>query len=372
MLIQSILFIAGITGVYFGAEWLVKGSSKLSRDLGIKPIVIGLTVVAFGTSSPELAVSLTASIKGFNDIALGTIIGSNIANIGLILGISAIVLPLQVERIIMKRELLLMIAISAGLFLMAAFDRKIGRVDGLILFTGIIFFISYQVFSLREADNTFWGRLSMLRIRNYLNSKGRSGNSTGNTDEPLSPSSSAHSSLQHSDSGIPDDKTGTTEQADKQSQAGRNLLFNIVYIVIGLACLLVGAQILVTSAIFIAGRLGVSEMVIGLTVVAFGTSVPELATAIVSVFRREVDIGMGTVIGSNIFNILMVIGSVALVSPLNVARGTLFFGFPVMLIFSLALIPMLRGDLTVNRLEGCFLTAGYFVYIFLLYRYFYI
>ena len=147
MLIQSILFIVGIAGVYFGAEWLVKGSSRLSRNLGIKPIVIGLTVVAFGTSSPELAVSLTASIKGSNDIALGTIIGSNIANIGLILGISAIVLPLQVERIIMKRELLLMIAISFGLFLMAVFDGKIGRVDGLILFTGIIFFISYQVYN---------------------------------------------------------------------------------------------------------------------------------------------------------------------------------------------------------------------------------
>lgn len=353
MLIQSVLLLIALTGVYFGAEWLVKGSSKLSRDLGIKPIVIGLTVVAFGTSSPELAVSLTASIKGSVDIALGTIIGSNIANIGLILGISAIVLPLQVERIIMKRELLLMIAISFGLFLMAVFDGKIGRVDGLILFTGIIFFISYQVY-------------------NTLNSKGKSGNSTGNADETPSPSSSGYSSLQHSGSGIPDDNAGTTERADKQSQTRRNLLFNIVYIIIGLACLLVSAHILVKSAIFIAGRLGVSEMVIGLTVVAFGTSVPELATAIVSVFRREVDIGMGTVIGSNIFNILMVIGSVALVSPLNVAGRTLSFEFPVMLIFSLALIPMLRGDLTVNRLEGCFLTAGYFVFIFLLYRYFYI
>jgi cation:H+ antiporter len=108
-------------------------------------------------------------------------------------------------------------------------------------------------------------------------------------------------------------------------------------------------------------------MVIGLTIVAFGTSVPEMATAIVSVFRREVDICMGTVIGSNIFNILMVIGSVALVKPLNVARDTLFFEFPVMLFFSLALIPMLRGNLTVNRLEGCLLTAGYFVFILLLF-----
>jgi cation:H+ antiporter len=327
LLIQSILFIAGITGVYFGAEWLVKGSSKLSRDLGIKPIVIGLTVVAFGTSSPELAVSLTASIKGSNDIAIGNIIGSNIANIGLILGISAIVLPLQVERIIMKRELPLMIAISAALYFMAI-DKKIGLIDGMILFTGIIIFVSYQVY-------------------NTLNTKRKSGNSTDNTDG----------------------KTCIAESTDKQSPAGgKHLLYNILHIVIGLACLLVGAHILVKSAIFIAGRLGVSEMVIGLTVVAFGTSVPEMATSVVSVLRKEADICMGNVIGSNIFNILMVIGSVALVRPLNVARETLFFEFPVMLLFSVALIPMIRGSLRVNRLEGCLLTAGYFVFIFLLFR----
>jgi cation:H+ antiporter len=334
LFIQSILFIAGITGVYFGAEWLVKGSSKLSRDLGIRPIVIGLTVVAFGTSSPELAVSLTASIKGSNDIAIGNIIGSNIANIGLILGIAAIVFPLKVERIIMKRELPLMIAISAGFYFMAI-DKKIGLIDGLILFAGIIFFISYQVY-------------------NTLNSKKKSGNSEN--------SGSEHSS-------IPDDKTSLTERTDKQDPAGRKyLLFNILYIVVGLACLLIGSHVLVKAAIFIAGGMGVSEMVIGLTVVAFGTSVPEMATSVVSVLRREADICVGNVIGSNIFNILMVIGSVALVRPLNVARETLFFEFPVMILFSIALIPMIRGNLRVNRLEGCLLVAGYFVFIFLLFR----
>ncbi len=349
MLLQSILFIAGITGVYFGAEWLVKGSSKLSRDLGIKPIVIGLTVVAFGTSSPELAVSLTASIRGSNDIAIGNIIGSNIANIGLVLGIAAIVLPLKVERIIMKRELPLMIAVSAGLCLMAM-DRKIGLVDGILLFTGIILYISYQVYS-------------------TLDSKRKLRNSTGSTYEASSSASasSAHSSLQHSDSGIPDDKTDITERVNKQSQTRRNLLFYIVYIIIGLACLLVGAHILVKSAIFIAGRLGMSEMVIGLTVVAFGTSVPEMATSVVSVLRKEADICVGNVIGSNIFNILMVIGSVALVRPLDVGRETLFFEFPAMLLFSVALIPMIRGNLRVNRLEGSLLTVGYIVFIFLLF-----
>jgi len=349
LLLQSILFIAGITGVYFGAEWLVKGSSRLSRDLGIKPIVIGLTVVAFGTSTPELAVSLTASIKGSDDIAIGNIIGSNIANIGLILGIAAIVLPLQVERIIVKRDLPLMIAISAGLCLMAM-DRKIGLVDGIFLFTGIILYISYQVYSTLDSKR-------MLR------------NSTGSTYEASSASASpAHSSRQQSGSDISDDKTGITERVNKQSQTRWNLLFYIVYIVIGLSCLLVGAHILVKSAIFIADRLGVGEMVIGLTVVAFGTSVPEMATSVVSALRKEADICVGNVIGSNIFNILMVIGSAALIRPLNVASETLLFELPIMLLFSAALIPMIRGNLRVNRLEGILLALGYFVFIFLLFR----
>ena len=326
MLLQSILFVVGISGVYFGAEWLVKGSSKLSRDLGIKPIVIGLTVVAFGTSSPELAVSLTASIKGSNDIAIGNIIGSNIANIGLILGVAAIVLPLKVEKVIMRRELPLMIGISAGLYFMAI-DRKIGFVDGLLLFTGIILFIGYQIY-------------------HTLNSKKESRNSTASN--PVS-------------------KTGTPESTTEESQTRRHLLSNIIYIVIGLACLLVGSHVLVKSAIFIAGSFGISEMVIGMTVVAFGTSVPEMATSVVSVLKKESDICVGNVIGSNIFNILLVLGSVALVRPLNVERGTLFFEFPIMLLFSLALIPMIRGRLMVNRLAGIVLVSGYLAFIFLLF-----
>ncbi len=327
MLLQSILFFAGISGVYFGAEWLVKGSSKLSRDLGIKPIVIGLTVVAFGTSSPELAVSLTASIKGSNDIAIGNIIGSNIANIGLILGVSAIVLPLKVEKILLKRELPLMIGISAALYFMAI-DKKIGFVDGVLLFTGIVFFIGYQVY-------------------HTLNSK---------------------KELKKSIAGNPASKTGLPESTKEGCQTRRHLFSNIVYIVIGLACLLVGSHVLVKSAIFIAGSFGISEMVIGMTVVAFGTSVPEMATSVVSVLKKESDICVGNVIGSNIFNILLVLGSVALVRPLNVERGTLFFEFPIMLLFSLALIPMMRGSLTVNRLAGIVLVSGYLAFIFLLFR----
>ncbi|ODS30937.1 MAG: Ca2+/Na+ antiporter [Candidatus Scalindua rubra] len=322
------MFIVGITGVYFGAEGLVRGSSNLSRDLGIKPIIIGLTVVAFGTSSPELAVSLTASIKESDEIAIGNIIGSNIANIGLVLGVAAIVLPLKVESVIMKKELPLMIAFAVGLYLMAI-DTEIGFVDGLFLFTGIILYISYQIY-------------------NAVNSKVKSHNSMGNT---------------------PDNKVGITKLADKQITTRRkNLFLNILYIVLGLTGLLIGAHLLVKAAIFIAGRLGISEMVIGLTVVAFGTSVPEMATSVVSALRKEVDICVGNVIGSNIFNILMVIGSVALIRPLNVAREALFFELPAMLLFSAALIPMIRGNLKIKRIEGFLLVLGYFIFIFLLFR----
>ena len=348
MLLHSILFIVGLSGVYFGAEWLVKGSSNLSRNLGVRPIVIGLTVVAFGTSSPELAVSLTASIKGSNDIAIGNIIGSNIANIGLVLGIAAIVLPLKVEKVIMKRELPLMIGISASLYFMAI-DRKIGFIDGLFLFTGIILFIGYQVY-------------------NTLNSKKESRNLAGNTDGSPVLASSVNSSCQQLDSNIPGDKADISEGIIKKGQTNRDLLFYIVYIVIGLAFLLIGAHILVKSAIFIAGKFGISEMVIGMTVVAFGTSVPEMATSVVSALRKEVDICVGNVIGSNIFNILMVIGSVALIEPLNVARELLLFELPTMLLFSVALIPMIRGSLRVNRFSGVVLVSGYIAFIFLLFR----
>ena len=313
----------GILGVYIGAEWLVKGSSNLSRELGIRPIIIGLTVVAFGTSSPELAVSLTASINESDEIAIGNIIGSNIANIGLVLGISALVFPLKVEKIIMKSELPLMIAISAALYLMAI-DKEIGFVDGLFLFTGIILFTGYQIYS-------------------TINSKQKSRNLMSDTN-----------------------MAGLTNK--QISTRRKNLLLNILFIVVGLASLLIGAHLLVKKAIFIAGRFGISEMVIGLTAVAFGTSVPEMATSVVSAFRKEAELCVGNIIGSNIFNILMVIGSVALIRPLNVTQETIFFELPAMLLFSIALIPMMRGTLAVNRIEGFILAMGYFTFIVLLFR----
>ena len=323
MLLQCILFIIGLLGVYFGAEWLVKGSSNLSRELGIRPLIIGLTVVAFGTSSPELAVSLTASIKESSEIAIGNIIGSNIANIGLVLGITAIVFPLKVERNIIKNELPLMIAISVVFYLMAM-DKKIGFIDGSFLFTGIILFTGYHIYR-------------------TIRSNSRSHNLTSGTDM----------------AGV----------ADKQSLTGRkNLLLNILFIAIGLAGLLIGAHLLVKGAIFIAGRCGISEMAIGLTAVAFGTSIPEMATSVVSAFRKEAELCVGNIIGSNIFNILMVIGSVTLIRPLNVTQETLFFELPAMLLFSAVLIPMMMGTWAINRIKGFILVFGYCAFVVLLFR----
>jgi len=323
MLLHSILFVIGITGVYFGAEWMVKGSSNLAREFGISPLIIGLTVVAFGTSSPELAVSLTAAIKESEEIAVGNIIGSNIANIGLVLGITAIIFPLKVERLIMKIELPLMIGISVVFFLMAM-DNKIGFVDGLILFTGIVLFTGYQVYRAIS---------SREKTQNVMQN--------ANTSEG---------------------------EAEVLNEKRKHFFLNAIFIIVGLAGLLIGAHLLVKSAIFIAGRLGVSEMVIGLTVVAFGTSVPEMATSAVSALRKEADICVGNIIGSNIFNILMVIGAVTLIRPLNVSKQTLFFEVPIMILFSLALIPMIRGNLRLGRLEGVLLTLGYFIFILFLFR----
>lgn len=325
LLLQSILFSIGIVGIYYGAEWLVKGSSNLARVFGISPLIVGLTVVAFGTSSPELAVSLTAALKESQAIAVGTIIGSNIANIGLVLGITAIIFPLKVERIIMRSELPLMIGVLIIFYLMAM-DKNIGFIDGLILFTGIVLFTGYQVY----------------RVLNSRKNKKKQ-----NTEQNIN--------------------TAGLEKGPGKTKR-KHLPINISLIAVGLACLLIGSHLLVKSAIFIAGSFGVSEMVIGLTVVAFGTSIPEMATSVVSAFRKESDICVGNIIGSNIFNILMVIGSVALIKPLNVTKQTIFFDIPIMIIFSLALIPMIRGNLIINRLEGFLLTSGYFIFIFFLFR----
>ncbi len=281
----------------------------MAKLLGISPLIIGLTVIGFGTSAPELVVSMSAAIKKVDDIALGNIIGSNIANIGLVLGLSALISPLKVKPDILKRELPIMILVSAVMYLMSL-DLQISFIEGAILFAGIILFngLSYY-FTKRESG----------------------------ANKVRSPES-----------------IGTRKR-------------QILLITVGLVGIIGGAQLMVRSAIFIAKEFGISELVIGLTLVALGTSLPELAVSSVAAYRKEPEISIGDVIGSNIFNILMVIGVVAMISPLKVSSEILRFEFPVLLIFGIALVPLMRTGWVISRIEGAILIAGYLSFVIYLF-----
>jgi len=321
--IQIGLFILGLLVLYLGAEWLVKGSSRLAQALGVKPIVIGLTIVAFGTSSPEFVVSLLAALKKSEGIAIGNIIGSNIANVGLILGISALVSPLKVELGVLRRELPVMIGVSL-LFTVMLLDQKISFWNGLILFSGLLGYIGYHFYNAMKVQKA----TDDFVLRSKANQK-------------------------------IDNETTLDENGSR--------LENTLLAIVGLALLVGGANLMVRSGVLIARKVGVSEIVIGLTLVSVGTSLPELATSVVSARRKESDISVGNVIGSNIFNIMCVIGIVGMVAPLDVDRGLLFFELPVMLLFSVALFPLMKTGNVLNRIEGAILLVGYGIFIICLF-----
>lgn len=310
MAINIIIFIAGVWLLYYGAEWLVKGSSLLAKDLGVKPIVIGLTIIAICTSSPELVVSLLARIKGSDGIAVGNVVGSNICNIGLILGVSALIYPLKVQLSLLKRELPIMIASTGILFLMGR-DLMLNRIEGVILFVGMIIFFIYLTLDSRMAAQ------SVEIEREYAGLfKNRS-----------------------------------------------SLFKNVFFIIFGLGGLVLGSHLMVKSAIFIAKAFGISEWIIGLTVVAVGTSLPELATSVVATLRKEVDIAIGNIIGSNICNILLILGICAIVQPLSINKGALWFDFPWMIFFSIVLLPFLLLCPVLKKGEGLILLFGYVIFI---------
>lgn len=311
ILLQMLLFVLGLAALYLGAEGLVRGASNLARSLHIRPIIIGLTVVAFGTSAPELIVSLLAVVQKSEEIAIGNILGSNIANIGLVLGVAALLRPLRVETKLIQREVPIMIGASLLLYGLAAWGKQIGRFDGAILFVGILIFLLYSY--------------------------------AGKRKHPVELEGAVFSEAKFT-------------------------IRDLLFLLAGLGALLAGAQLLIRSAVFLAQALGVSEGAIGLSLVAFGTSLPELATSAVAAVRQEMDISIGNVVGSNIFNILAVIGPVSLVQPLGVGVGWLWFQFPVTLIFALALFPIMKTGAVINRWEGGLLLAGYGVFLAWLFR----
>lgn len=303
-------FIAGLVLLVAGAEMLVRGASKLAIAIGMSPLVIGLTIVAFGTSAPEIAISVGAALKGQTDVAVGNVVGSNIFNILFILGVSALIVPLAVARQLIRQEIPVMIGVAV-LLLVLVLDRSLDRLDGalLALLTGAYLgFLVWQSRGERRADR----------------------------------------------------QSPTRRASERPARLGLQLLL----IVAGLVCLVFGARMLVDAAVLFARALGVSELVIGLTIVAAGTSLPEVAASLTAALRGERDMAVGNVVGSNILNILACLGLAALVAPapLAIASSVMNFDIWVMLAATLACLPVLLTGREIARWEGAIFVGYYFAY----------
>ncbi|SRR5690606_1814873 len=318
MLTQAFFFSVGLLGLYLGAEWLVRGAARLARSLGVSPLVIGLTVVAFGTSSPELVVSGLASFRGQTDVAVGNVIGSNILNVALILGIAALIHPLRVEARLVAREVPIMILTSLAVAALAL-GGMVGRLEGVGLVAALITYVIYLIRSSRRESAAVQAEFEEFEVERAL--------------EPY----------------------------------GESRLRGVFLVVVGLASLMGGGQLLVGAATHFARALGVSELTIGLTIVAIGTSLPELATSVVSAIRREADIALGNIVGSNIFNLLGILGVAAVIRPLTFSRDVLLIDMPIMLAFSIALLPLAWTRMRLDRWEGALLVTGYVAFTMLLF-----
>ena len=307
MITSVTLLILSLFALYIGAGWLVKGSTELALKARISNLVIGLTIVAFGTSAPELVVSLNASLSGQGDIAIGNIIGSNIFNIAVILGISAAIHPLQAKRQLTRLDIPILI-VATVVFTLLFWNGTLNRLEGCLFLAGIII---YTVFSL------YYSRKHEKKI---------------------------------------DEQTGELE---KQPEPWYK---DVLYIGGGLVILIFASNLLVNNAVSIAQELGVSEAVIGLTIVAAGTSLPELATSVVSALKKNPDIAIGNIVGSNLFNILAIAGTSSVVNPI-VAKNVNYVDLLVMLGLSLLLLPLAKSGQKISRTEGWALIVMYLCYL---------
>ena len=295
--------IGGLIGLFLGGEALVRGSVGIARRMAIPPLLIGLTVVGFGTSTPELLVSVDAAWRGVPDIAIGNIVGSNIGNILLIVGLSALVWPITVMGATLRRDTAVMMAAALALVPLFAM-AQMGRLAGLILVAGLA---AYLIWAYRQPGDI-------------------EAEDTGETDPP-------------------------------------SALLSALWVIGGLAALMVGARFLVDGAVNIARGYGISEAFIGLTIVAVGTSLPELATSLIAAFRRQSEIAIGNIVGSNIFNVLGILGVTALIAPIPVASRFLTFDLPVMIAVSLILTALLLTRPVIGRRIGVAMLAGYVAYV---------
>jgi len=312
MLVNILLVIGGLVLLIWGADRFVHGAASMARNLGVAPLLVGLTVVAFATSAPEVLVSVVAASQGEPGLAFGNAIGSNIVNIGLVLGMTAMIRPIKLESATLRREMPALLAVSlltVSLFL----DTFLSRIDGIVMLTGLVIVMVW---------------LARLGLRSAAN-------------DPI---------IQDYEAEIPTDVT---------------MPMATVWLIVGLGTLLIGAELLVDGAIGIAKLLGVSEVVIGITIVAFGTSLPELAVSLASALKNEFGLAIGNIVGSNIFNLLAVIGIAATIKPAALAPTVLSLHIFVMVAFTLVLFAMTYdydGKAQLSRLEGLALFVAYIAY----------
>ena len=303
----GVAFLFSIAGFFFlwkGADWLVGGASRMALGAKVSPIIIGITIVAFGTSLPEMSVSIAASLKGQPDITLGNVIGSNIANILLVLGIAAVIRPLDVSKQVVTRDTMLVLG-SGVILLLLALTGYLTRVSGMIM---LAFFFAYLAYYARDA---------------YKN------------------------------------------RVDSATPPAGDMGFGIAVVLLagGILCILIGADILVDSAVFIAEEVGISPAVIGLTMIAIGTSLPELATSAVASKRGESDLSVGNVLGSNVFNTLLILGISAFMVGSIAVNSVMLWDILFMAVVCLFLVPTLWTGHKLTRTEGAFMLLIYVVYI---------
>ena len=314
MVLDILLLAAGGFGVWLGAEGLVRGAVKLAAYLGVSSLVIGFTVVAFGTSAPELVVSSLAAIRGHAEIALGNVVGSNVFNICLVLGLSAIIAPVHVHREVLSRDIPLVLAATFVTIGLAYVGNVIGLFDGFVL---LLLFVAHSYMSYRLAKR---------------------------------------------------DQKRTTAEPGWERPTLKTM--HIIFLIGGMIILAIGAEAMIRGAVGVAEALGMSPRIIGMTIVAFGTSVPELAASVVAAKHGESDLALGNVVGSNIYNLLLILGVTGLIAPIPSGMGMgLSSDFIILLICTIVLYPMARIGLRIGRLDGIALILIYCVfYYFLFFR----
>ena len=303
-----LLLVIGFALLIWGADFFVDGASRVAARLKIPQIVIGLTIVAYGTSAPEAAVSISAGLKGSADLAVSNVVGSNILNIGIILGVSALITPLAVQKGTRKFEMPYVMIVTVILMLLGMFDGKLGWVDGLILWAGMILFLVY-----------------LLNVAK----KGKA-------------------------------EAQDEEQDEKKKKAP--LIWLIVKIIIGGVAIVFGSDFAVDGATAIATSVGWSERLIGLTIVSLGTSLPELVTSVIAAIKKNADIAIGNIVGSNIFNILFVLGTTALITPVAYTEAFIIDNIVAFVIAALLLVLVLNKDCKLKRVGGGILLASYVIY----------